>query len=462
MRPHRTIVVAGLAAALAATQAPAQTKSAEDDFLSWARRGLHPVNTASGAPLAELKPFRQIIGNATVVAVGEGFHGTAEGMAFRNRLFRYLVEHLDFRVIAIESGTTEGRVVHDYVTGTSGDIETVMRQGISMGFDRFPQNEELIKWMREWNANPRHQRKLEFFGFDVPGSSGNRFGRRDVRTALAETLNYLARVDATTEQKFRGRLESVWPRIRMVPDDVYVQLSEEERDHLTAVIADLVSLMEKQEAAYTRASSSTEYQWSYRNAIGARQADTLLRTMPIRRPADNDSGWDSWERRDRAMADNLRWIAAQTGSAKMLVFAHTIHLAGTTIRFQIPSEELPGVPSRPVDVQLEPFGTYLRRQYGRNLVAIGGLIFEGTTGCKDYSIEQIVPRTTPTFESMLAKLGVSSFTLDLRTAPPNLATWLESKQTFWGFPLKHTYDAVLFSRTITPACAPSTKGPGRG
>jgi erythromycin esterase len=474
MRPLRTTVVVGLAAAIVATQAPAQTKSAEDDFLSWARPALHPVSTASGAPQADLEPFRQIVGNARVVAVGEGLHGTAEGMAFRNRLFRYLVENLGFRVIAIESGITEGRVVHDYVAGTSGDLGTVMQQGVSWGFDRFPQNEELVKWMREWNADPRHQQKLEFFGFDVPGSAGNPFGRRDVRTALEETLSYLARVDATNEQMFRGRLASVWSRIRMVPDAAYTQLSEAERDHLTAVIADLVSLMEKKEAAYTRATSSTDYQWNYRNAIGARQADTLLRKMPIGQSGNDealwDSVWDGWELRDHAMADNLRWIAEQTGSAKMLVFAHTTHLAGTTIVRRIPASELPGVPrTLPKDIRLEPFGTYLRRQYGRNLVAIGGLIVEGAAACKDYSSVHTVPMTTPTFESTLIKLGVSSFTLDLRTAPSPVAAWLGSEHTLWGglgdttlLPLKQAFDAVFFSRTITPACAASTNTPGRG
>src|SRR5215475_10178623 len=257
MRPLRTSALVGLAAALVATQSPAQTKSTEDDFLSWARSELHSVSTASGASQADLEPFRKMVGNARVVAVGEAFHGTAECMAFRNRLFRYLVETLGFRVIAIESGITEGRVVHDYVAGSPGDLGTVMQQGISWGFDRFPQNEELVKWMREWNADPRHQPKLEFFGFDVPGSAGNPFARRDVRTALEETLNYLARVDPTNEQVFRGRLSSVWSRIRMVPDAAYSEMSEPERDHLTAVIADPVSLMEKKEAAYTRATSST-------------------------------------------------------------------------------------------------------------------------------------------------------------------------------------------------------------
>ena len=51
-------------------------------------------------------------------------------------------------MIAIESVITESRVVHDYVAGTPGDISTVVRQGISMGFDRFPQNEDQLSGSR--------------------------------------------------------------------------------------------------------------------------------------------------------------------------------------------------------------------------------------------------------------------------------------------------------------------------
>jgi erythromycin esterase-like protein len=164
------------------------------------------------------------------------------------------------------------------------------------------------------------------------------------------------------------------------------------------------------------------------------------------------------------MSDNLRWIAEQTGSAKMLVFAHRVHVAGTTIRIQIPP-----APGLSPEARLEPFGTYLRRQYGHNLVSIGGLIVEGAAGCKDYSSAHTVPMTTPTFEATLIKLGVSSFTLDLRTAPPNIAAWLDREQTLWGgsgdtvvLPLRQAFDAVFFSRTMTPACAPSTNTSGRG
>ena len=214
----------------------------------------------------------------------------------------------------------------------------------------------------------------------------------------------------------------VWSRIRIVPDAAYTEMSEPERDHLTAVIADLVSLMEKKEAVYTRATSSTEYQWSYRNAVGARQVDALLRSQnPVGRPP-GEAFLDGWELRDHAMSDNLRWIAEQTGSAKMLVFAHRVHVAGTTIRIRVPASEGRG----------EPFGTYLRRQYGRNLVSIGGLMVEGAAACKDYSSVHTVPMTTPTFETTLMKLGVSSFALDLRAAPPNIAAWPAGEQTLWG------------------------------
>ena len=102
-------------------------------------------------------------------------------------------------------------------------------------------------------------------------------------------------------------------------------------------------------------------------------------------------------------------------------------------------------------------------------MSIGGLLVEGAAACKDHSSVHMAPMTTPTFEATLIKLGVSSFTLDLRTASSNVAAWLESEQTLWGgmgdttvVPLRQAFDAVFFSRTITPACAPSTNTSGRG
>jgi erythromycin esterase len=460
---HITAVFVGIAACLGFSRFPSQVNSTDQEFLSWAGHTLHPLSI-TGDNSRELKPIGKIVGGAKIVAVGEGVHGAAEGLAFRNRLFKYLVEEFGFTAVAIESGITESRVMHDYISGGPGDIATVVREGIGYGFDRFPQNEQLIQWMRDYNRDPRHKAKLQFFGFDLPGGQGNPYSRRDLRTALEETLGFLGRVDPTAEGDFRRRLSTVWPRIRLLPD--YGQLSEVARDHLTAVISDLISWIAKHEAAYTKATSKVEYQWAYRNAIGARQADTELRYVPIGWKPQDGADWiaKSWNDRDRAMADNLDWIVNQLGpEARILVFVHRTHLAGTSVRFKIPAVELPGLRSPAVDEMVEPFGTYLRRQYGQRLITIGGLNYEGATGCKDYQKTQVARPKASTLEGMLSQLGVSSFALDLHTAPSKVAAWLNRDHELWGSGSGDTntvsslyaFDVLFFSRTVTPACPDS-------
>jgi erythromycin esterase-like protein len=229
-----------------------------------------------------------MIGNATVVALGEGIHLGTEPLEFRNRVLQYLVEKKGFTAIAIESGIVEGRGVHDYVRGSPGDLATVLAQGISWTFDRLPQNEALVRWLREYNADPRHTRKVNFYGFDVPGSPGNPKANRGMDTALVEVLKYLARVDNAAAAAFHARLDSFWPNIRVgfrrSPDAPpgYERLSQAERDALTAAIGDLIILLERREAQYTAASTGSDYEWAYRAAIGARQVDGWLRQIPLR------------------------------------------------------------------------------------------------------------------------------------------------------------------------------------
>lgn len=83
----------------------------------------------------------------------------------------------------------------------AGDLATTLAQGISWTFDRLPQNEALVRWIRSYNADPSHRRKINFYGFDVPGSPGNPAANRGLRTALDETLRSLDRVDSTSVQR---------------------------------------------------------------------------------------------------------------------------------------------------------------------------------------------------------------------------------------------------------------------
>src|ERR1700749_1596110 len=93
----------------------------EDGFVSWATTHAHPLATVDSAPNdADLLPLESAIGKARIVALGEPMHGAHEPLAFRNRLFRYLVERMGFTAIALESGFTESINARTFVEGGRG------------------------------------------------------------------------------------------------------------------------------------------------------------------------------------------------------------------------------------------------------------------------------------------------------------------------------------------------------
>ena len=146
----------GVVLASLAGLSPSEAQVPQDvrtDFVQWAQQSLHQVSDANlDAPAPDLQPMREMIGTAKIVGLSEGQHAAAEPLVFRNRLFKYLVENLGFGAVAIESGIVESRLLNDYVTQGKGELDTVLKQGFSAGFDTFRQNVELIGWLRNYNA----------------------------------------------------------------------------------------------------------------------------------------------------------------------------------------------------------------------------------------------------------------------------------------------------------------------
>ncbi|MGH2599384.1 MAG: erythromycin esterase family protein, partial [Dehalococcoidia bacterium] len=77
-------------------------------FADWARD--HAIAAASldpRAPLDDLEPLREVIGDARVVAIGESAHYVREFYLLRHRLLRFLAERRGFAVYALEAPFTE-------------------------------------------------------------------------------------------------------------------------------------------------------------------------------------------------------------------------------------------------------------------------------------------------------------------------------------------------------------------
>ena len=418
-------VSCALAVALCCGAASGQD-SGHQDFLSWAGRTLAPISSDGiDAPTADLQPLNAIIGDARIVSLSEAAHGAAEPLDFRNRLFKFLVEELGFTTIAIESGIVEGRAVNDYILGGSGTLESALEQGIGWTFDRYPQNRELIHWMREHNLREATTSKLQFFGFDVPGSPANSQANRGPETALQEALRYLQDVDPNVATDFRERLEPVAPYLYFDPIGTftpptqrqYTDLTAAERDLLTGIVADLVALLERRRTMYTQnlaEEAEDDYEWALRAAIGARQMDDFLRRIPLGWSRANDG--DLWFEeallgRDLAMSENMQ-------------------------------------------------GAHLKRLHGEDVVTIGNLISGGQLrNCLNGRLQQLPFSPEPILVSdLFAQASSAPYLLDLRDAPPQFDGLLGTTREVWqpGFVIALTmntaFDIAYFAGSVTPAC----------
>jgi len=438
------------------TASPIEAQVPEDvrtAFLQWARKSLHPVsNAALGASTNDLPPIARMIGDAKIVGLSEGIHAAAEPLVFRNRLFKHLVEHVGFTAIAMESGIVESRVLNEYVTQGKGDLDSVLRRGFSNGFDTFRQNGELIRWMRAYNARlPPDAVKVQIFGLDVPGSPGNFDAERGPDTALESALDYLRVVDTQAASQLQPRVEALLPVLKGI--NGYGDLKASERDALTAAIADLVSLLERQRFVYIEKSSRDDFDWAERAAIGARQTDTWFRRMPLGWKLEDGFEWTRYamQVRDRTMADNLDWVRSRLGSrGRILVFAAAAHLASTVV--QVPTQHMR---------EMVPLGSYVKDRFGSDFVNILNLVVDGEIVYCSANPRRLMPLKPPpesAVESLFAAVKVPRYVLDLRRAPPGVSRWLHQVHDHWNgfaaarFATADAFDLVYYVSPVTSAC----------
>lgn len=429
------------------------TEGVQSDFVRWASQSLHPVSDSKiDAPTSELRPLREMIGAAKIVGLSEGQHSAAEPLVFRNRLFKDLVENLGFGAIAIESGIVESRVLNDYVTEGKGELDTVLKQGFSFGFDTFRQNVELIRWLRNYNAHlSSGAAKVQIYGLDVSGSPGNFDAARGPDTALDVALTYLRGVDPQVAEQMQRKVAAFLPALKGT--NGYGALSQSDRDALTATIADLVSLMERRRFSYIDKSSKEEYEWAERTAIGARQTDSWFRRMPIGWKFKDGFEWtrEAIDVRNRAMLDNLEWVLTRLGPrGRVLVFAAVPHIGATPMTY----------PEGPLHETI-PFGVYAKDRFGPDYITVGNLIMGGEIVYCSANPRRVMPLKAPpadAVESLFASVHVPRYFIDLRQAPPRVSSWLREPHDHWNgfasvrFPTAVAFDVAYFVSPATSAC----------
>ncbi|MGD2093071.1 MAG: erythromycin esterase family protein, partial [Candidatus Aminicenantes bacterium] len=133
--------------------------------LKWIRARAIPIKTTD--PIndhSDLQPLKEIIGNRSIVALGEGTHGTSEFFKMKHRITKFLAEEMGFTVFAIEASMPEAREVNRYVLTGQGDPKKALA-GLYFWTWNTREVLAMIQWMREFNRSGKG--RIEFFGFDM-------------------------------------------------------------------------------------------------------------------------------------------------------------------------------------------------------------------------------------------------------------------------------------------------------
>ena len=178
----------------------AAEKATADAVKSWlAANAIRLSTVEAGHGFADMQPLKKIVGEARVVSLGEATHGTREFFQLKHRMLEFLVNEMGFNIFAIEATMPESFDINEYVLTGQGDPAKALAGIYFWTWD----TEEvlgMIEWMRRYNADAQHTRKVKFYGFDMQSAA----------RAAKVTLAYLRRVDPASIQRRRRWRKRSW------------------------------------------------------------------------------------------------------------------------------------------------------------------------------------------------------------------------------------------------------------
>jgi erythromycin esterase len=382
----------------------------------WLAANAYVLATPELVPFTgDLQPFRAMVGDADMVALGDGTHGTHEFFAIKLRLIDLLVREAGFDVVALEAPFTVMNDLETYVQGGPGDPRALLRSMRELYF--FWDAEEVlaaVEWMREYNAHRGQKPAVHIAGFDgfmpYPAS----------RAVIA----YLTTVDPAGVATVETQYGCLAPNTSFIDAGCAVN-ARMVRDALAA-----------REAELTAKSSAAAFHEALQNA---------------RVVAQNE--FESGQLRDQALAENALWLRQHRGATqKIILWGHSLHFSKTATEWLGPV----------------PMGKLLADQLGSEYFSTVTLTAAGSFLQFDFRRQvtvatTILPLQATSYEALIRQRGEPFLLIPLRgnlpswlTTParrnlggtlvaPNLMTLVES--------LPEHFDAAIFidtTRPITP------------
>ena len=231
--------------------------------------------------------------NVSVLAIGEGVHGSREFQELKLSVLREMVEKQGYTAFALEADYSECADINRYLQSGDGKPEELV-QKFSFPIYHTKEMAELLGWIQDWNRTAPEEKKVRFYGFDM----------QNPETGYAFLKQYSLAHGLATEAEFDAVLKNILtPPYSLSPESA------------GQAIVFLDGLRAKAGDADMRDADARDFQM---------ELTTVRQAM---------ESWTSTEEsntlRDRDMAENveaIRKIEAEIGSGKIVISAHDGHI----------------------------------------------------------------------------------------------------------------------------------------
>lgn len=362
--------------------------------ITWLRQAALPLASAEPeSPEGDLAFLDRVLGGAPLIGLGEATHGSSEFQKLKHRLFRYLVLHQGVRLFALEAQMGACRAIDLYLLTGQGNPAEVLK---GQGFWVWSTQEMLdqLAWMRTYNRDPAHVQKLRFFGFDM----------QDGGTEMGLLLDYLRPVDPQAVEALSAWFAPYRPFTWAGGAQSYPKAPASLRIQCHDNLQRIRQWMLDHQAAYVAATGEEAYAWALR------MAEVLVQAEAMRAVEEDYKAM--LNQRDRAMADNVEWLAQGPGAGqRMVLSAHNGH-----------------VNKQGDAADWTTMGAWLSQRQGARYFTLG-FAFDhgGTTAYFDnlngtfgpLAAYEVPPAPAGSYENTLVQAGLDLAFLDLRNLDPS-------------------------------------------
>jgi erythromycin esterase-like protein len=356
------------------------------------RREMHEV----AGDRRDYDALMRMIGDASIVCIGEASHGTHEFYRERAKITQRLIEEKGFNAVAVEADWPDAYRVNRYVRAMSDDEDA--EQALAGFKAQFPtwmwRNADVLDfvgWLRTVN-DARANEKVGFYGLDL----------YSLFSSIEAVISVLERIDPEGAARARRRYSCFDHFGDEAQDYGYATAYGIAPSCQEEVVGQLLELR-RRAGDLSQHLEDDEFFYAEQNARLVANAEEYYRSMFGGRVS-------SWNLRDKHMAETLDALVAHLRKSgrtpKVVVWEHNSHLGDARFTEMSAQGEL-------------NVGQLVREKYGDDSRLIGFSTYTGTvTAADDWDgpakRKSVTPGLRGSYEDVLHQAAAANYYLNFR------------------------------------------------